>query len=105
MLKDKLEELPTLYSTDGVKGDLPAVYLYIPNIEARWVLWEFDRAEDTAFGLCDLGHGFPEIGYVSLTEMEGLERKGYPIHQDWTVSTRFKGYEVAGVPVPDYLKE
>ena len=25
------------------------------------------------FGLCDLGMGFPELGYVSLSEMESLK--------------------------------
>lgn len=104
MLKDKLEELPELYSTDGTKGDLPAVRYYIPNSEVSWVLWEFTREEDTAFGLCDLGLGFPEMGFVSLTELEGLERGGYSIHHDHTVTTRFKGYAQSKVPVPGYLK-
>jgi hypothetical protein len=28
--------------------------------------------EDTLFGLCDLGEGFPELGYVSLEELTSL---------------------------------
>ena len=28
--------------------------------------------DDTLFGLCDLGMGFPELGYVSQSELEGL---------------------------------
>lgn len=32
--------------------------------------------EDTAFGLCDLGVGCPELGYVSLRELEQLTGPG-----------------------------
>jgi len=28
--------------------------------------------DDTLFGLCDLGMGYPELGYVSQSELEGL---------------------------------
>ena len=28
--------------------------------------------KDTLFGLCDLGLGYPELGYVSQSELEGL---------------------------------
>lgn len=28
--------------------------------------------DDTLFGLCDLGMGYPELGYVSQSELEGM---------------------------------
>jgi hypothetical protein len=36
---------------------------------ATWLLTELDPETGNAFGLCDLGHGSPELGYVNLDEM------------------------------------
>src|SRR3569833_4454677 len=45
----------------------PVVKLFTPDADATWLLTEIDPDDhDHAFGLCDLGHGFPELGYVSL---------------------------------------
>ena len=61
---------------------LPVVKLFTPNAGATWLLTELD-ADDIAFGLCDLGQGFPELGYVSLAELESLRgRWGLPIERD-----------------------
>jgi hypothetical protein len=36
-----------------------------------------------AFGLCDLGFGEPEMGYVSLIEIAGLkDQLGLPVERD-----------------------
>ena len=60
----------------------PVVKLFTPNAGATWLLSELD-AEDIAFGLCDLGLGFPELGYVSLAELEAFRgRWGLPIERD-----------------------
>ena len=41
------------------------------------------RRTDLAFGLCDLGLGCPELGYVSLTELRSVRGKlGLPIERD-----------------------
>ena len=38
---------------------------------------------DHAFGLCDLGLGFPELGWVSLAEIETVRgRLGLPVERD-----------------------
>lgn len=51
----------------------PVVKLFTPDAGATWLLAEVDPDDqDRAFGLCDLGHGFPELGYVSLEELDGL---------------------------------
>lgn len=73
---------------------LPVVKLFTPNAGATWLLTELD-AEDIAFGLCDLGQGFPELGYVSLTEFESLRgRWGLPIERDlyFVADKRLSGY-------------
>lgn len=76
---------------------LPVVKLFTPNAGATWLLTELD-SEDIAFGLCDLGQGFPELGYVSLTELEGLRgRWGLPIERDL--------YFVADKPLSGYARE
>lgn len=51
----------------------PVVKLFTPDAQATWLLSEADPLEpDLAFGLCDLGLGFPELGYVSLAELAGV---------------------------------
>lgn len=52
------------------------VRLYIPGTLCSWLLSELVPSEepDIAFGLCDLGMGFPELGSVSLDELEAVGR-------------------------------
>jgi hypothetical protein len=48
----------------------PVVKLFTPDAGCTWLLTEIDPEDpDRAFGLCDLGLGFPELGYVSLSEL------------------------------------
>ena len=48
----------------------PVVKLFTPDAGATWLLTEIDPTDyDRAFGLCDLGLGEPELGYVSLGEL------------------------------------
>lgn len=37
-----------------------------------WLITEYDEKEGLFFGLCDLGQGFPELGYVSREELESI---------------------------------
>jgi hypothetical protein len=62
----------------------PVVKLFTPDANATWLLTELDPNDpDRAFGLCDLGLGCPELGYVSLTELAGVRgRLGLPVEQD-----------------------
>ena len=51
----------------------PVVKLFTPDANATWLLTELDPTEpDRAFGLCDLGLGSPELGYVRLSELTVL---------------------------------
>jgi hypothetical protein len=65
---------------------LPVVKLFNPCGAATWLLTELDPDDpDIAFGLCDLGMGCPELGSVSLSELQsvrgplglGIERDRY----------------------------
>ena len=38
-----------------------------------WLICEMYEDGDTLFGLCDLGHGCPELGTVSLSELQNLK--------------------------------
>ena len=68
------EEIKTkLASNKGDPNlDKPYLKLFSPIGGATWLITEIVD-EDTLFGLCDLGMGFPELGYVSLQELESLE--------------------------------
>lgn len=50
----------------------PVVKLFVPNTNATWLLKDMLPDGDMCFGLCDLGLGEPELGYVSLKELEQL---------------------------------
>ncbi len=63
---------------------LPVVKLFTPASDCVWLLTELDPQEpDIAFGLCDLGMGYPELGTVSIRELESV-RGGLrlPIERD-----------------------
>ena len=63
---------------------LPVVKLFTPDAGATWLLTEIDPDDhDHAFGLCDLGLGMPELGWVSLQELATVRgRLGLPIERD-----------------------
>ncbi len=62
----------------------PVVKLFTPDANCTWLLTELDPDEsDIAFGLCDLGLGFPELGSVSITELSQVRgRLGLPVERD-----------------------
>jgi hypothetical protein len=62
----------------------PVGKLFTPDGVCTWLLTELDPdAPDIAFGLCDLGMGFPELGSVSISELESVRgRLGLPVERD-----------------------
>lgn len=62
----------------------PVLKLFTPDAGATWLLTEIDPDDhDHAFGLCDLGLGMPELGWVSLQELATVRgRLGLPIERD-----------------------
>ena len=78
---------------------LPVLKLFTPDGSATWLLTELDPDDpDFAFGLCDLGMGYPELGSVSLREITAVCGKlGLPIERDL--------YFEADKPLSAYAKE
>jgi hypothetical protein len=69
----------------GVEHDpFPVVKLFTPDAGATWLLTELDPEDpDIAFGLCDLGMGCPELGYVSIAELQSARGQlGLPVERD-----------------------
>jgi hypothetical protein len=81
-------------------GDFPPVVkLFAPDGGATWLISESDPDDpDRLFGLCDLGMGCPELGYVSLSELVAVRgRLGLPVERDM--------YFVADKPLSAYALE
>jgi hypothetical protein len=61
----------------GKEDFKPVVKLFNPCGAATWLLTEIDPDEnERAFGLCDLGMGSPELGYVWLAELREIKLMG-----------------------------
>lgn len=75
----------------------PVVKLFTPDAGCTWLLTELDPEDgDTAFGLCDLGMGCPELGYVSLAELASVRgRLGLPVERDLHFAPRYSIGEYA----------
>jgi hypothetical protein len=62
---------------------IPPLKLFNPVGGGRWLITEILPDGDTLFGLCDLEVGFPELGYVSLDEIEAARLPyGFRIERD-----------------------
>lgn len=75
---------------------LPVVKYFDPCGAATWIITELMPAEaegvepDMLFGLCDLGFGCPELGYVSLSELKSVRgRLGLGIERDLYFKARY----------------
>ncbi len=70
--------------TKAEKDFWPVVKFFYPAGAATWLVTEADPDEpDILFGLCDLGHGFPELGSVRLSELENFQGQlGLGIERD-----------------------
>jgi hypothetical protein len=77
-------------------GHQPVVKYFDPCGAATWIITELMPAEaegvepDILFGLCDLGFGCPELGYVSLSELRSVTgRLGLGIERDLYFKARY----------------
>lgn len=63
---------------------MPVVKLFTPDANGTWILTDLDpRDTDVAYGLCDLGMGYPECGTVRISEISNLRGKlGLPVERD-----------------------
>lgn len=88
-IHDQLVRNGCIRAQREVSGDTecdfePVVKLFTPDAQCTWLLTEIDpECPDIAFGLCDLGVGYPELGSVSLSELSSVRGKlGLPIERD-----------------------
>lgn len=59
---------------DGNTVDFPPVVKWFDQLgSATWLISEVDDTETMAFGLCDLGMGFPEMGYVAIDDINSIK--------------------------------
>ncbi len=85
---EQLQQLHNNRITSRENGDKkdhnPVVKLFTPDAQCTWLLTELYPDEPSiGFGLCDLGMGCPELGDVSLTELQSVRGKmGLPIEKD-----------------------
>ncbi|MDQ0332919.1 hypothetical protein QFZ88_005301 [Mesorhizobium sp. YL-MeA3-2017] len=91
LVTDELRLLPIANGGAQVETDhVPVVKLFNPVGRATWLLTELDADGDTLFGLCDLGFGFPELGSVSLAELQSVKGPiGIGIERDLSFAARF----------------
>ena len=97
-LHDKLRANSIRQTEDENFDPKPVVKLFHPMSAATWLLTEIDEDDgDRAFGLCDLGLGYPELGYVSLTELETVKVFGLGVERDlhWTATKTISEYATA----------
>ena len=59
----------------------PVVKFFHPMSSATWLITELDP-DNIMFGLCDVGQGNPEMGYVALSEIKETLAFGMPIERD-----------------------
>ena len=94
LLNSQRKQLVKNHTVNPVGTDTtPVVKLFVcVGGNATWLLTELNPETNIAFGLCDLGHGFPELGYVSLTELE--ETLGWRLERDrhWTATKALSEY-------------
>lgn len=86
-----------LYSQQDVKDPLVVAKLFDPCGSATWFLTEYSKEEKIAFGYVTGLHE-DEFGYVSLVELESIERPlGLTIERDLYFVQKRLGELVEGV--------
>tara|TARA_B100000902_G_scaffold345982_1_gene352390 strand:- start:5646 stop:5981 length:336 start_codon:yes stop_codon:yes gene_type:complete len=65
----------------------PVVKIFTAGAGATWLLTEMDE-DGIFFGLCDLGLGFPELGYVSQSEFDSLPANMFLERDAWFTATK-----------------
>ncbi len=62
---------------------VPVAKFFTPDGNCTWLITEFDPQTGNMFGLCDLGHGSPELGYINYFELQKLRGKmGLPVERE-----------------------
>ncbi|MDA8154250.1 MAG: zincin-like metallopeptidase domain-containing protein [Acidithiobacillus sp.] len=108
-LQEILRQMPATYESDGLPdGERPVSLRYFGPNGAQWFIIEKDRGDPEnegpgfprqiqAFGLADLGMGYPEMGYISIPE---ITRAGAELDYHFTPTTLL---EIKREHYPDLL--
>ena len=79
-------EIRSTLDDDGNEQDIdfaPVLKLFCPWNKTTWLITELDPETNIAFGLGDLGIGFPELGYISIDELKAIKHpSGLTIERD-----------------------
>jgi hypothetical protein len=69
------KSLPELYSQEKNPDPQVVLHFFNPCGAGDWYITKGSREDEDFifFGLCDLGMGYPELGYVSLRELESVK--------------------------------
>lgn len=83
LLDNGLADAAAIAKNGKTQDFWPVVKFFNPCGAATWLITSLDEDGDTAFGLCDLGMGEPELGSVSLAELQSIRlRFGLKIERD-----------------------
>ena len=76
--------------------DFKPVVKFFGGGACTWLITEYNPETRLFFGLCDLGQGFPEMGYVSRDELEDLRFPPFnlPVERDmyWSADKTLSEY-------------
>ena len=84
LIENGRAQLAVIDRQDQVIDFEPVVKLFTPDGNGTWLLTEINNPDiDLTFGLCDLGLGSPELGYLILSELAAARGPlGLPIERD-----------------------
>lgn len=91
LLKNGADNLVHVMKDGKTEDFKPIVKLFTPDAQATWLITEIDpEDQDIAFGLADLGMGYPEIGAFSLSEIAALRGPlRLPVERDMYFTAKF----------------
>jgi hypothetical protein len=80
------------------KTGVALVKYFTPDGSATWYISEYMPEDDVFYGYCDLGNGYPEIGYVSRKELRETQgNMGLHIERDYYFTPKTLN-EIQGKP-------
>lgn len=70
-MAERVATMPKTDEQDGVEDPVAHLHYFVGS--ADWYITEKDMGDEQlqAFGLADLGLGFPEMGYISIEDVIG----------------------------------
>jgi len=68
-LIETVQTMPKTYETDGATDPIVRLHYFVAGCDWYIVERDIENEQLQAFGKADLGMGFPELGYISITEI------------------------------------